>query len=466
MRNLHRFWLIASVIITALPLTHAVSAQQITATPLTIRQAVENALKIYPSVTVSQEQVNAAAAAIDLARTAYLPHVDGIAQVNRATSNNVFGLLLPQAVVPSISGPVFGSNDFGTVWGSAVGGLVTWEPFDFGFRGANVSAAKASRTRAEATLKRTEFEVSVATADAYLTLAAAQETVRTAQAGVDRSEVLQRSVRALVDAQLRPGADASMTEAELAIARTQLAEAEQAVDVAKTVVAQFVGLQPQQVVISGISSVQLPPDEAIPVFDSAQNPVTAEQNAVVDQKKAELRILEKSYVPRFFAQASVYARGTGANVNGTRLGGLNGLAPDTQNYALGLSVNFPVLDFASIHAREAAQFSTIRAESARYQQISTELTGQWNAALATLSGSRSVAANTPVQVSSADAALRQATARYQSGLGTIIEVADAQRLLTQAQIDDALARLNVWRAWLRVAATSGDIRPFLTGASQ
>jgi outer membrane protein len=124
------------------------------------------------------------------------------------------------------------------------------------------------------------------------------------------------------------------------------------------------------------------------------------------------------------------------------------------------------LDFASIHAREAAQSATVRAETARYQQFSTELTAQWNAALAGLSGSRSVASNTPVQVSSADAALQQATARYQSGLGTIVEVADAQRLLTQAQIDDALARLNVWRALLRVATAAGDIQPFLTGASQ
>jgi outer membrane protein len=442
------------------------SAQQAAPTSLTIRQAVENAVKNYPSITVSQEQINAAAAGIDLARTAYLPRVDSIAQVNRATRNNVFGLLFPQNVIPSISGPVIGSNNFGTVWGSAIGGLVTWEPFDFGLRGANVSAAKASQSRAEATFKRTQFEISVAAADAYLTLAAAQETVQAAQAAVDRSEVLQRSVRALADAQLRPGADASRAEAELAAARTQLTQAQQAVDVAKAVLAQFVGIPPQEIVIAAPRLLQLPLDQSTAAFLSAQNPVAAEQNALIEQKKAELHVLEKSYVPRFFAQGSAYARGTGARMDGTRLGGLNGLAPDTQNYALGFTVTFPVLDFASLHAREAAQSATIRAENARYQQISTELTSQWNAALASLSGSRSIAANTPVEVSAADAAVQQATARYQSGLGTIVEVADAQRLLTQAQIDDALARLNVWRASLRVATVAGDIDPLVTDASQ
>src|SRR5215471_19102562 len=96
-------------------------AQQPQVTPMTMRQAVEGALKNYPAVSVSQEQVNAAAAGIDLARTAYLPRVDSLAQFNRATRNNVFGLLFPQGVFPTISGPVLGTNNFGTVWGSTVG---------------------------------------------------------------------------------------------------------------------------------------------------------------------------------------------------------------------------------------------------------------------------------------------------------------------------------------------------------
>src|SRR5262249_33236869 len=78
--------------------------QQPAPTPMTISQAVESALRNYPAVSVSQEQVNAAAAGIDLARTAYLPRVDSLAQFNRATRNNVFGLIFPQTVIPSISG--------------------------------------------------------------------------------------------------------------------------------------------------------------------------------------------------------------------------------------------------------------------------------------------------------------------------------------------------------------------------
>src|ERR1700682_5821519 len=127
----------------------ALSGQQ---TPLTITAAVESAVRNYPSIRVSQEQINAAAAGIQLARTAYLPRVDALAQINRATRNNVFGLQFPQSVIPSISGPVLGTNTFGTAWGSALGVLVTWEPFDFGSRQANVDAATATRIQNEAAL--------------------------------------------------------------------------------------------------------------------------------------------------------------------------------------------------------------------------------------------------------------------------------------------------------------------------
>jgi outer membrane protein TolC len=182
--------------------------------------------------------------------------------------------------------------------------------------------------------------------------------------------------------------------------------------------------------------------------------------------KAQLNATEHSYAPRFLLQGAAYARGTGAETDGNRLGGLNGLAPSTQNYAFGFSVTFPLFDRFAIHAREAGQASTIRAETARYQQISTDLKAKWHVAVAAFTGAQRVAGNTPMQVSAARTTLDRATARYQSGLGNIDEVAEAQRLLAQSEIDDALARLSVWRALLAIATVAGDIQPFLTEASQ
>jgi outer membrane protein len=454
------------VILLALAVVHHAVAQ----VPLTVGQAVQRALKNYPSVRVSQEQINAAAAGIRLARTAYLPHADALAQVNRATRNNVFGLLLPQGTIPSISGPVLGTNNFGTTWGTALGVLVSWEPFDFGQRRANLAVATALQSESEASLKRTEYEIAVATADACLTLAAAQETVRTAQAGVDRAGVLLRTITAQVNAQLRPGADASRADAELAAARTQWIQAQQATDVARATLAQFVGISPADIALDVAPLLRLPPEQteqgSLFSLDPTKNPIAVEQNAAVDETLARLRALERSYFPHFYLQGSAYARGSGAETNGKILGGLNGLAPSTQDYVLGFTVTFPISDLPSIRAREAAQTATMRAQQARSAQIATDLRAQWNRAVATLNGARRIAANTPIQVSAARTATQQATARYESGLGTIAEVADAQRLLTQSEIDDAIARLAVWRGLLGVAAAAGDIQPFVAEAGR
>jgi outer membrane protein TolC len=434
--------------------------------PLTLAEVVEGALKNYPAVRVSQEEINSASERIRLARTAYLPRVDATAQMLRATRNNVFVMNLPGTELPTISGPVLGTNNFGTVWGSAVGAFVSWEPFDFGLRQANIGAAAAARGQSEAALKRTQFEVAVAAADAFVTLAAAQEEGRAAQAGVDRASVVVRTTGALVNAELRPGADQSRAEAELVAARTQVIQAQQAIETARANVSQFVSVDPARIAISAAKLLELPPAEAVTPLNPAANPVIAEQESAVARTQAELRALERTYFPRFYLQGAAYARGSGAETDGRRLGGLNGLAPNVQNYALGFTVNFPVMDYASVRARQAEQSANIRAAQAKSQQLITDLRAQWNRAVAALNGARSVAANTPAQISAARTALEQATARYQSGLGVIDAVAEAQRLLTQAEIDDALARLSVWRGLLAVATAAGDIQPFVAEASQ
>lgn len=430
---------------------------------LTLSAAVEKALLNYPSLRISEENVKAAAAGIALARTAYLPKVDALAQVNRATRNNVFGLLLPQSAIPSISGPVIGSNNFGTVWGSAVGVLVSWEPFDFGLRRASVDVAEATHAQTEAARKRTRFEIASITADAFLTLAATEQTVKAAQAGVARAESVRLVTQSLVSADLRPGADQSRAEAELAAARTQLIQAQQAVAVARASLAQFSGGEPASISIAlgGL----LGPAPAASPLQAEVNPFVAEQAVAIEQTRLRLRVLERSYFPKFQLQGSAYARGSGAELNGGRLGLANGLAPNVQNYAAGLTVTFPASDLPAIRAREAAESAHVRAETARKDQLVNDLKAQWNRATAMVEGARQVALNTPLQVASARAALDQATARYQAGLGAIGEVAEAQRLLAQSEIDDALARLSVWRGLLNVAIAGGDLEPFITEAS-
>ena len=242
--------------------------------------------------------------------------------------------------------------------------LVTWEPFDFGLRRANVAVANALEAESEAALKRTEYEVAVATADACLTLAAAEETIRAAQAGVDRAGVLVRTITAQVNAQLRPGADASRADAELAAARTQWIQAQQAADVARATLSQFVGMEPGQVVLDAAGLVQIAPG-AGRCERSIRRRIRSRRNRMPRWRRRwpgcgrwNAPIFHASICRARRMYADRARRSTGAI-----LGGLNGLAPNTQNYALGFTVTFPIADLPAIRAREAAQTATVRAQT-------------------------------------------------------------------------------------------------------
>jgi outer membrane protein len=435
---------------------------------LSIVTVVEDAERDYPLIHVSEAELNASIATIRLSRTAYLPRIDGIAQFNRATRNNVFGALLPQNTIPSMSGPVIGSNNGGSVWGSAAGFLVNWQPFDFGLRHANVESAIAARDKAAATGKRTQLEVSTAAADAYLTVVVAGQAKQAAQAAVENWDTLRQSVHALTSAQLRPGADESRIEAEKAVAGTQLALAEEALEMSQATLAKF--LVKANAGKSELTSTEvllrLPTmvDETTP-FDPTANPIMAEQKASVAESAAQLHALERSWVPQFNLEAAGYARGTGAETTGQRLAGAGGLAPNVANYAVGVNVTFPLMDFAGIHAREAAQASTLAGARANEQVADRTLQEQFSQAAAALRATRTIAENTPIALSAAQTSFAQANARYKAGLSPIDDLAQAQRLLVQAQIDDSIARLNVWRAFLHLQAVRGDLQPFLKAAN-
>jgi len=82
-----------------------------------------------------------------------------------------------------------------------------------------------------------------------------------------------------------------------------------------------------------------------------------------------------------------------------------------------------------------------------------------------LQAARAVAANTPVQLAAAEQTESQARARYQAGLASIVEVADAQSLLAQAEVQDQLARIDVWRALLAQSVAQGTLAPFVAATT-
>jgi outer membrane protein len=196
------------------------------------------------------------------------------------------------------------------------------------------------------------------------------------------------------------------------------------------------------------------------------HPLAKEQNAALGEAQARERAIERAGFPRVNFQAATYARGTGARTDGTTATGLAGLAPDVPNWGVGLTVTYPLFELPALRARREIELHRQRAEAARYDQVVQELSAATEKAQASLDAARGLVTTAWVRAGAARAASQQALARYRAGLATLLEVADTDRLLTQAEIDAALANLGVWRARLALGIASGDLAGFLEQAGR
>lgn len=431
----------------------------------TLAEALQYAIEHYPSVKAAMEQIAVSTAHVDVARAAYLPRLDSLWQTSRATANNVFGQVLPQSVIPAMSGPVLLSASAASVWGSATGAFFSWEPFDLGLRAAAVREADAAVLRARADETLTRLDVQHAVGAAFLAVAGAYHAVAAAEANVARRDALARVARTLADNQLRAGAEASRADAERAAAATRAIQARQAVALAEATFGRVLGVPTGVAAADSARLLERLPGDALPAGATPDHPFPQSRRAAVDAARAREAVLATTDRPRVYLQSSVFARGSGASSDGRFDGGADGLGLERANWATGVQVVFPNLfDFVSLRARQTASAAVTRAETARYEEAVLTVTSQQRAAAALVDAARAVAANTPIQLAAARVSEAQARARYEAGLASIVEVAEAQSLLAQSEYQDALARVDVWRALLAQAAAQGNLTPFIDRA--
>jgi len=160
-------------------------------------------------------------------------------------------------------------------------------------------------------------------------------------------------------------------------------------------------------------------------------------------------------------QSAFFGRGSGWDNQGNRGGGGEGLLPDVPNWAVGLTATFSLLDFSIIRAQQQQEHYRNLAETARYDRVLQELTAQQVIARSVLESTTRIAENTPIQLRAARLTESQAAAQFKVGLATVVDVAEAQRLVVQAAVDDARARLGVWKALLALSGVQGELSGFL-----
>lgn len=452
-------FLVASLVFVA-PLDAAAPAQNVRS--FTVQEAVQYAIANYPAVRAALEQYNAARANVGLTRTNYLPRLDSVWQGDRGSRESVLGVLLPQTpnILTGTQGTVT-PHAYRPYWTSGAGVLLSWEPFDFGYRRAQVRSAQSTESRIGAQVDLTRLGVAAAVAEAALAVLAGEQRVNASVADVNRREVFARSVHALVDAHLRPGADASRADAELAAARTRLILAQQADQVNSAAFAEVLGLAGTNVQIKTGPFLDIPPDRTWAEPPLANHPAAIAQQRRIQEANARISVLNHAFYPHFTTEGLISARGSGESSTGEVKQWPSGLGFDVYNWEAGLTASLDLTSIVPIRQRKKIEAANRRSEEARYAQTLQVLTGQQQQAMAELTGARRVAENTPTELAASRQSETQALARFHAGLGTIVDVAEAQSLLVQAEMDDSLARLSIWRALAALAAAQGDLTPFL-----
>ena len=431
---------------------------------LSLEQAIALALKVHPRLRAAAALDEVAIDRVDEARASELPDGGLAAQWNRSTGNSVPGTFFPTVGFASISGSPRGRGLTDDAWQSGTSLWVAWNASGVTQKAALVDAARANQDAAEAGVRATELDIEYEVSDTFLSVLAAGEEVRAASASVDRARTFATVVKSLVAQNLRPGADEARVDADVSLALTQLARAEQTRAVRIARLAELIGMPGHDLNLDP-GGLLRPVGDAPPfatAIDPATNPIVEQRRAQLERARSLEHVAQLDFLPRIDVVGAFWARGSGYYPGGAT--GAQGALPDTPNWAAGVVVSWPFLDTPILRARERAAAALTEVAIAQRDEAALAISSQFAQAAALLEGARRVARNTPVALKSAQEAEAQAQARYRASLSSILEVADAQRVLAQADLEEALARLEVRRGILLLARATGNLDPFLEDA--
>ncbi len=425
-----------------------------------IAQAMDLALHNYPSIAAHESRQKAISTKISLARTEYLPKVDLFVQELRGSVNNVLGILFPPLSIPQVSGRTNAAVTFDSVWASNASAFSSWEIVDFGLRHQRVNVARAETDEAGAGVVVTRFQVASAAADAFFALLATEQEVLAQKANTDRMRVFSTSVHSMVNSELRPGVDASRADAELALATDKLIKAEQDREIRRAIFAETLGLAGTYVDIEPGPLLTIPAERTGPKLPAFEfHPLALHQAAIIKTVQARQEVLKHEWRPRIYLEGAIFSRGSGTELR--RSVNRIGYLPSVPNWAVGLKAQFSVMDIFAIKAKERDVGSQVLQERSNYEEVMQILKSRDAQARALIDGSTRLAQNAPILLQAAQETEMRSRTRYGVGLCTVVDVAEAEKLLVQAQVNFRLAGLAVWKSYLAASEAHGDLSPFL-----
>ena len=452
---MHGFWLrigaVGAAVVCLLAWTRGVRAADVPIEPgseLRLQRAIELALRYHPARLAAQSEASAAGERIGEARASLLPQVFGAAEYLRATDNGIgdtayLGVLgLPRA--PSKGRT---SNAADTFDNYLMGVSAYQYLFDFGRTRGLIDQRRAEADMARARLKFVDLDLVFRVTQRYYALLAAKQKVKVFEKAVAQRAEHLHEAEVKAEAGLKPEIDTYTAKAELARAKLHLVDAQNEVATAKVALDNAMGLGP--------SAPEYHQADVL-TYEQITEPLDAYLQDAFRQR-ADLKMLEdeaRAAGARIAEFKSDYLPSVGATAGFSTRGQD---IPATNNFDVGVLVSWPIFNgFLTDHEvaeaklhQDAIGHSIQDLRQRIFLQVKSGYL-DWQASLQRIHRAEQT-------VAASRGELDLAEKRYETGLGNIIELTDAQRRFTEDEAGyiNALADFSIAKAALERDAGAG-----------
>lgn len=320
--------------------------------------------------------------------------------------------------------------------------------------GTGLKRADAARALAQAKLEIARRGLTVAVNKAYYALVIAQRKYGSTQQTVEQTARFLQNTQNLERLGQSPHSDVikaqiQFQQAQGAFDETALAMATARIDLA---VMLFPALNENFTVVDDLdNAAPLPPFPEVQTMASRENPDVRAALETVHLSELDLKVARNAFLPVLTTEVDY-----GIEANQFALHGVQAAFPEAGvlpnlGYYWTVSLTVPVWDWGTL--RSKVRQATLRQDTARVQltQKQRQLMGEIYAAYNEAAVARSAVDKLRSTADLAAESLRLTALRYQGGLATALEVADAQNTLTAARnaYNDAQVRYRTALAALQ-----------------
>ena len=420
---------------------------------MTLRQALEYARAHQPSILAARARLAAAEEDTRVPRALYLPRLAVTAQAYEGSTNNTTALFLGS---PGVDLPRIGATTSNTTsWNpqpstlAAIG--VRQEVLDFGRIGAlqALTDAQEQAERGRSDLARLDLDLAVESA--YFGVQGAKRVRDAAEAAFQRAQTNRDTAAAGVRAGLRPPIDLTRADADLSRFDVARLDARANVVAAQAAFAAVVGVTDRTLDAAG----EVDESPPAPSLDQAigdaltRDPLVRERTAALDAQRASTRVIQSELRPDISLTSTLSGRAGGASPTSGAVPDGSGWLPDVPNWDVGLVFSWPLFD-GGVLARASASRAREVARQLEIDEVKQVLGARVQQVYVELDAARLAIPALQQALESARANYAQAQARFRTGLATALELADAQALLAQAEVNSAVGRFRLATARARL----------------